>query len=172
MLRFLLVFLAIQMTLFGLNLMTWVQTHIVLPWTSFLASVCAKLVLIFDNSAAATGKVLWNTENHVGVSIEAGCNGLEAYIILIAAVMAFPASRRNKLIGLVAGFLAIQLLNVVRVISLFYIVQWNREVFDFAHHYVWQALIMLDVLIFWLLWAGWSNKQQQKIISQADAAHV
>ena len=43
-------------------------------------------------------------------------------------------------------------LNVVRVISLFYLGQWNRDVFEWAHLYVWQALIMLDVLIVWLLW--------------------
>lgn len=172
MLRFLLVFLTIQLTLFGLSLVSWVQTHVVVPWTSFLASFCAKLVLIFDSTAAATGKVLWNTVSGFGVSIEAGCNGLEAFIILIAAVMAFPASWKDKLIGLVAGFFAIQILNVVRVISLFYIGQWNKEIFDFAHHYVWQALIMLDVLVFWLLWAGWSAKQKQKINNQAYAAHV
>jgi exosortase/archaeosortase family protein len=46
----------------------------------------------------------------------------------------------------------VQGLNVVRVISLFYLGQWNREVFEWAHLYVWQALIMLDVLIVWLLW--------------------
>ena len=47
---------------------------------------------------------------------------------------------------------AVQLLNVVRVISLFYIGQWNFDVFEWAHLYVWQALIMLDVLIVWLIW--------------------
>ena len=26
------------------------------------------------------------------------------------------------------------------------------KVFEFAHLYMWQALIMLDVLIVWLLW--------------------
>jgi hypothetical protein len=35
---------------------------------------------------------------------------------------------------------------------LFYLGQWNLDAFDFAHQYVWQALIMLDVLIVWLLW--------------------
>jgi hypothetical protein len=26
------------------------------------------------------------------------------------------------------------------------------DVFEFAHLYVWQALIMLDVLVVWLIW--------------------
>ena len=43
-------------------------------------------------------------------------------------------------------------LNIVRVISLFYLGQWNCDVFEWAHLYVWQALIMLDVLIVWLVW--------------------
>ena len=30
--------------------------------------------------------------------------------------------------------------------------KWNQEAFDFAHLYLWQALIMLDVLVVWLLW--------------------
>ena len=43
-------------------------------------------------------------------------------------------------------------LNIVRVISLFYLGQWNMKVFEWAHLYVWQALIMLDVLVVWLVW--------------------
>jgi hypothetical protein len=46
----------------------------------------------------------------------------------------------------------VQGLNIVRVISLFYLGQWNYRVFEWAHLYVWQALIMLDVLIVWLVW--------------------
>ena len=47
-------------------------------------------------------------------------------------------------IGLALGFLAIQALNVVRIISLFYLLQWNPVWFEWAHLYLWQALIMLD----------------------------
>jgi len=43
-------------------------------------------------------------------------------------------------------------LNVVRVISLFYLGQWNDAVFRVFHEYLWQALIMIDVLVVWLLW--------------------
>jgi exosortase H (IPTLxxWG-CTERM-specific) len=65
---------------------------------------------------------------------------------------AFPSGWKHKLIGLGAGFVAIQVLNVLRVISLFYLGQWNMDIFNFAHTYLWQALIMLDVLAVWLIW--------------------
>ena len=51
-----------------------------------------------------------------------------------------------------AVFVAIQALNLVRIVSLFYLGQWNFQWFEWAHLYVWQALIMLDALIVWLLW--------------------
>ena len=45
-----------------------------------------------------------------------------------------------------------QALNIVRVISLFYIGQWSPGAFEWAHLYLWQVLIMLDALIVWLIW--------------------
>jgi exosortase H (IPTLxxWG-CTERM-specific) len=79
--------------------------------------------------------------------------------VLFADVMAFPSSWRQKLVGLLAGFVAVQAINVLRVISLFYLGQWSTTAFNFAHEYLWQALIMLDVLVFWLLWVRWSGRR-------------
>ena len=78
--------------------------------------------------------------------------GLEATIVLVAAILAFPAPWKRKFLGLSIGIAAVQGLNIIRVISLFYLGQWSLDAFDFAHQYLWQALIMLDVLIVWLLW--------------------
>ena len=152
MLRFFLLFVFLQLSLFGINMLGVVQQHVVLPWTALLARICVGLVTLFDSTAAAAGKVLWNTVTGFGVSIEPGCNGIEACIVLFAAVIAFPSTWRHKLLGLALGFVAVQGLNVVRVISLFYLGQWNFQVFEWAHLYVWQALIMLDVLVVWLVW--------------------
>lgn len=167
MLRFFLIFIAIQLTLFGVNMLNWVQQHLVLPWTVLLARLCAALVTWFDASAAAAGKVLWNTQSGFGVSIEPGCNGIEACIVLLAAIVAFPARWHHKVQGLVAGFVAVQALNVVRVISLFYLGQWSTAAFHFAHAYLWQGLIMLDVLVVWLLWVRAGDRAAT---SAADAA--
>jgi exosortase H (IPTLxxWG-CTERM-specific) len=152
MIRFFVLFLVLLAVLFGVELTPPVQEWLVEPWTSTLARISAGLVTLFDADVIASGKVLRSTSNAFAVSIEAGCNGVEATLVLLAAMLAFPASWGRKVVGLLAGIAAVQGLNVVRVISLFYIGQWNRDVFEWAHLYVWQALIMLDVLIVWLLW--------------------
>jgi len=152
MLRFFILFVLILVTLFGMESLQPVQQFVVLPWTALLAKACVALVSLFDSSAMAQGKVLWNATTGFGVSIEPGCNGVEAFVVLCAAMVAFPADWKHKLIGLGAGFVAIQVLNVLRVISLFYLGQWNMDVFNFAHTDLWQALIMLDLLAVWLIW--------------------
>ena len=152
MLRFFVTFVALQVALFAAELTPWAQQYFVVPWTSALATISAWLVTLFDPDVAAAGKVLRSTVNGFAVSIEAGCNGIEATIVLVAAIFAFPAPWRDRLVGLAAGIVAVQGLNIVRVISLFYLGQWSMKVFDWAHLYVWQALIMLDVLVVWLVW--------------------
>ena len=152
MVRFFLGFLVLQAVLFGIELTPWAQRWFVLPWTDSLAAISADMVKVFDPGVIAEGKVLQSAKSGFAVSIEAGCNGVEATIVLIAAMLAFPATWKRKLAGLLIGIVAVQALNVIRVISLFYLGQWNQEAFEFAHQYVWQALIMLDVLIVWLLW--------------------
>jgi exosortase H (IPTLxxWG-CTERM-specific) len=152
MIRFFVLFLVLQAVLFGAELTPWAQQYFVVPWTNTLATISAWLVTLFDADVVATGKVLRSTANGFAVSIEAGCNGVEATIVLVAAIFAFPAPWKSRLLGLAVGIVAVQGLNVIRVISLFYLGQWNFDVFEWAHLYVWQALIMLDVLVVWLIW--------------------
>jgi exosortase H (IPTLxxWG-CTERM-specific) len=153
--RFAAIFGVIVVALFGLELMPPVQSALVIPWTATLARICVGLIGLFDRHAVAFGDVVQSTSNGFGVAIQAGCNGVEVAIILAAAILAFPAPWRSKLAGIVAGVLAVQLLNIVRVISLFYLGQWSVRAFEWAHLYVWQALIMIDALVVWLLWLHW-----------------
>ncbi len=155
MLRFLLLFLLILGVLFVAELLQPVDQHVIEPFTGVIAHVCAWLVSTFDSHTMAIGKELHSTTNGFAISIERGCNGVEAVIILVSAMLAYPAPWRYKLLGIGAGFVAIQALNLVRIISLFYLGQWNRTWFDWFHMYLWQALIVLDALVAFLVWLRW-----------------
>jgi exosortase H (IPTLxxWG-CTERM-specific) len=150
--RFLAVFVALLAVSFGFELTPFAQAFIVTPWTDAVARVSGLLMRAFDGSITTSGNVIGSQASSFAVSIEAGCNGLEATLVLVSAIVAFPAPWRHRLRGILAGVVAVQALNVVRVASLFYLGQWNRDVFEWAHLYAWQALIMLDVLIVWVVW--------------------
>lgn len=152
MIRFFVLFLVLLVVLFGLELTHPVQATVVLSWTALVAQISAALIGLVDASVISYGKVLQHAGTGIGVSIEAGCNGIEACIILIAGMLAYPASWKLRTIGIVAGVVAVQAVNVLRVITLFYLAAWNHWMFEFSHLYLWQVLIMLDVVIVWLVW--------------------
>ena len=169
--RFFIVFIIILVALFAAELTHPVQNAIVVPWTAFLAQVSAAILVFSDGSVISYGKVLQHSVSGLGVSIEAGCNGIEAALILTAAVLAYPASWPMRLAGIGLGFVAIQAANVLRVITLFYLVEYNEPMFKFAHLYLWQALIMIDVLVVWLLWVRQVARHEARIeVASAQAA--
>ena len=143
MLRFFLIFLVIQGVLFTTEMLQPVQNLVVIPFTEGVAAVSAWLVLLFDPNVVSEGIVLRDVTNGFAVAIQAGCNGVEATIVLVAAMLAFPSPWKHKLGGILIGFLLVQALNLG---------QWNMQVFEWMHLYLWQALIMLDVLIIFLVW--------------------
>ncbi len=167
--RFFLIFIVVLAVLFRIDMLDDVQRVAVEPWTSLLATISAGLVTPFDADVAHHGRILMSKATGFAVSIEAGCNGIEAAIVLIAGMVAFPARWGQRLLGFAIGFLAIQALNLLRIVSLYYLGKWNMAVFEFAHLYLWQALIMLDVLIVWLLWIRWVAGNQPSPRVAADA---
>ena len=152
MLRFSIIFVVLLLGLFTIEVLQPVQEHVVLPFTAGIAWVSVSIIELFDSGVVSAGKVIRDLETGFAVSIEPGCNGVEAMIILFAAIFAFPAPLKSKIIGFVIGFFAIQGLNLVRIISLFYLGQWNMTWFNWFHLYLWQALIILDALVVWLIW--------------------
>lgn len=169
MIKFFLIFISVLILLFFLELLNGVQHAVIAPFTSLLAKISAEILQFFDSSVRASGVIIQNIHSGLGVQIEPGCNGVEACIVLIAAVVAFPSSWRNKIIGIVFGVIAIQAVNILRIISLFYLAQWDQTIFEFAHLYLWQALIMLDVLIVFLFWVGFVNKRST---AQSSGEHL
>ena len=77
-----------------------------------------------------------------------------ALLVLWSAVLAFPAPWKMKALGLAAGSLIIQVLNIIRFVSLFYIGQYSMTWFDFAHEYLWESLLVLDTMVVFWLWVN------------------
>ncbi|TAN40200.1 MAG: exosortase H [Nitrospirae bacterium] len=87
----------------------------------------------------------------ISLDIKFGCNGLEAVMIYSVAVIAFPASWKKKLIGIVAGFLLIQTINIIRIAGLAYSGIHFQQYFEYIHVYIAQGMmIAVSLAIFFL----------------------
>lgn len=150
--RFVCIFIACLLILFTLSLYEPIVDHVILPFTALIASICGTLMQLLDAKVQVQGDIIRNATTGFAIQIVRGCNAVDAVLILMSAILAFPANWRQKFLGIGLGFFAIQLVNIVRIISLFYLGQWNQVWFDWFHLYLWQALIILDAMIVWLVW--------------------
>lgn len=160
--RFVLIFAALLISSFVFYLLPWGQDYMATPITSAVAKVSVTVMMLFDKNVVSQGIAIHDSVTGQGIEVVAGCNGMEAVIILFASVFAFPATFRQKCAGFLAGFFAIHSLNIVRIVSLYYLARYSMTWFEWFHLYVWQMLIILDALVVWLLWLRWINKGKPK----------
>lgn len=149
--RFIAVFVGVALLGFALELTPWADEHIVKPVTASSAWLAAQLIQWVGGNAEVSGRVIRHSGGFA-IAVANGCSGIEAIILLTAAMVAFPASGLARLQGIVVGAAAILFINLFRIISLYYIGQHSRAWFDWAHLYAWDILIMIDGLIVFLIW--------------------
>ncbi len=118
-----------------------------------LASFSAWLIGAFGGACSHHGAFLTNPAVGFSMEIRDGCNGVNVVILLWAAILAYPAGWKWKLAGLGGGLAAIQILNLLRLISLYYLGQYSWPVFEFAHLYLWEMLIILDAIVVFGFWS-------------------
>lgn len=165
-LRFLVLFPLCLGAGFGLLQVPFIESWIA-GFTHSLVGISAVLIHVFGGKAVVFGSTLTSPLNGFSVQVENGCNAINVTILLWAAILVYPAPWQEKLKGLAAGSLALHALNLLRIISLYYLGQYNRNWFDFAHLYLWESLIVLDTLaIFW----GWAILVRRSVTARNAAA--
>lgn len=156
--RFLISFLLLIAVLYGIVAAKPVNDTVIVPFTAAIAGGTARILASFYPNVMADGTLV--TDGLTSVNIENGCNAVEACIILVAAVVAFPASIRSKLLAVLAGCVALQLVNLIRTSSLFMLLKHRPNLFEIAHGGVWQVVLVLLAVAFFLVW---STKQREAV---------
>ena len=87
------------------------------------------------------------------MKIAKGCEGIEGIILIAAAMLAFPAGIRKKCIGVVIGILFIYVLNLARIVGLWFIFRYKPAIFDIMHIYVGQTYIIFFSVLFFIWWS-------------------
>jgi exosortase H (IPTLxxWG-CTERM-specific) len=149
---FLVLFLVLLGGGFTLISVNWVNDHAVEPFTAGIARVSGALLSLIGQPVTMRGTVI--ASRRFSVNIRNGCNGIEAMLIFLAAVLAFPAPWRSRLAGLGLGILVIQIVNLVRVVALFLTGVYLPKLFDTSHTVIWQTIVVLSGVLLWIYWAN------------------
>lgn len=130
-------------------------------YSNGIVILTAKILSIFGVEPITYQDTLLHLPS-ISLDVEFGCNGLEAVMIYTVAVLTFPATWKNRLIGFVAGFLVIQVLNLIRIVGLAYAGVYHRELFDVIHIYVAQGVMIAVALGTFILYLSYLSHGQPK----------
>jgi len=117
---------------------------------TFTAQMLAGALWLLGAEGQTAGTVV--TSKIFSAEIITECTAIFPIMIFLAAVIAYPSGWKKKLWGIALGVPAILVVNLIRLVSLFYIGYWFPTVFEAAHLLVWQSLIIFFAVLFWLVW--------------------
>lgn len=120
------------------------------------ARLSAAVIGVFEESLTVMGKRISSPRG--ALVIERGCDAIEPSALFLAGVLAFPAAFAMKLPGMLIGTLCLMVLNLVRIISLFYVQIYYPRAFHIMHVDVWQSLFVFLAIAAWVWWALWATK--------------
>ncbi len=96
------------------------------------------------------------------ITVERGCDAVAPTVLFLSAVIASPAPWLDKLVGLFAGTFILMIVNIVRIITLFWTRVFWTKAFDVMHLDIWQFLFILLAILLWALWASASTKRTKR----------
>lgn len=116
------------------------------------AKASAAILNVFGGEVRNNGTLL--TSENGGINVARGCDALDPIALFLAAVLAFPAPWRRKLLACLGGTLALALLNLVRVVTLYLAsVHWSPRAFEMLHIEIYQPVFVLLAILLFVVWA-------------------
>lgn len=122
------------------------------PFTRGVGAAAAATLRIAGSPVEQHGTTL--SSRSFSVQIKNGCNGVEAMLVLVAAILAFPAGAASRAAAILIGVLAIQLVNLGRVIVLFIVGRDYPSMFETFHIIVGQSVVFLVSIGLFALWSA------------------
>ena len=91
------------------------------------------------------------------------CTGVYGVIVLLAGIWATRFPWMEKYIFSVLGTLFIILINLIRLVTLFLLAQYNPKWFPFLHTYFWQLFLIWFVVMAFYLWIQSMQKKHPNL---------
>lgn len=88
-----------------------------------------------------------------------GCTGVLPVIMFIGCVVAYSRRWPDIVAGMVFGVPLLWMINMLRLVSLFYLGVYHPQMFALAHEVVWQGILAMTFIALWLSWICWSEKR-------------
>jgi exosortase/archaeosortase family protein len=148
------------MALYYVLALTPFVDRIVLPdYLKVNAVVSSRLLNMFGQNTSVQGSTLSSTR--LSLTIKRGCDALEPSWFLASALLAFPGAWRIRWAGVGLGIVSLQILNVIRILSLYFIGIYLPDWFATFHLEIWPVIFLLTALLLSGGWCVWMKRYEQ-----------
>ena len=114
----------------------------------------------FGQGTVVADVTIRSTTSGFAIAIRRGCDAIEPTGLLCGAILAFPGLFIRKLAGIVAGMIVLQLLNLVRIVTLFWIgSHFSKSFFDSVHLEIWPTLFIVVAIACFVGWKDWALEE-------------
>lgn len=116
-----------------------------------------KTMGLFGQHIERAGSALYT--RNASIEIVSECSPHMPFLIFAGVILAFPATWRQRAIGLLLGAATIHAFNTIRIMTLVWVLAWRRPWFDFIHVYLWQTGTILMVFATFALWSSFLTRR-------------
>jgi len=120
------------------------------PVQMALAGSAAAGARVLGAEADVQGTII--RTNHAALDINHECTGIFVLLVYTVFVLAYPAPWRSRLYGAATGWIALNVVNVVRLVFLPLVASRYPEWFAYFHEYFFQGLFIALLAIFASIW--------------------
>jgi exosortase/archaeosortase family protein len=169
-LRFALVFSVVASVLLIVYSFPYAEYGIREDWFSAFLAMYARMagaaLQLWDANVTVTNAEI---NGRTSLLIAKNCDAMDVNILFASAVLATPVEWSRRVIGLLVGLPALVAVNVLRIVSLYFVrLHWEHS-FEFIHAEVWPlAFVVLAVLAF-VVWSRWAIPAQADSVAAAPA---
>lgn len=122
----------------------------------FIASVSGGILDLLGHDVTVDDTIIETPD--IGFQIVRGCDGIEPTAAFISAVIASPISFWPKIPGILIGTISLLIINLGRIVSLYYVGVYYPDQLEFVHEILWQAGFVILAIIFWAVWVQWATR--------------
>jgi exosortase family protein XrtM len=123
-----------------------VETGILVPTTTLIN------ILTPDEHVSLIGRTIASPDGS-RLRVTRGCEGIEMFLLLIAAILAFPASLQRRVQGMLVGSALAYALSLVRLMLLHYILRYSPGAWQALHGLVLPLGPVALMALYFLQWS-------------------
>jgi len=125
-----------------------------------LATLSGLVIHLFDSKIIVAGATL-SQPGGFAIQVTTECQALELTWLYCAAILAWGAQWRHKFLWILLGIGFVQILNILRLISLIYLGHWYPDHFVMIHENFYPLFFGIMVILLFLNWITFVSSHEQ-----------